>query len=831
MDIPKEAQVPVPATTQLKIAAGRGVARNLFALSRYVRLFGLGHSRTTEQMESAFQHVRGLIPTVGLTLELTGDRLTVDGIPLEQGPAELAFARFLRQTRRMNLSLDETFTIEALEDIISAMAFDAPRDEATPKKMVVAPGEDPRDWLNDPSRLLYFINVALQETAAASASSLHPGPLTEVAAEEIAELLHVLGKFGTSQTEGAALGAARQLQRVGPALVYLVRELLAEYSEDHAHPAGDALLLKLGDDIVIRFVLTKLENERIAAAEIPGLLDRLGRQLNTLRTMMPSYEEKMARGGIALDSYLETLEQELWSAAPDAAKRMVLLFETPYYVPATCIVPYLERLIAHGEELVAGTILRNYGNAVDGRDAEGRRRSAKGVSDLAELYALVVPDYVPKLLKSVSRQLMRESDLRMQSLLSAALIRLSYTVQQQRDFVASAAASDALEEIVHRRPVLGMELRPRISVENRLPEYLDEALTANHITDDLVSLLQRYAAPVAQQLCNRFLNSSLREESSRLTNLAGRMGEETHQELLRRLQSGSSEDALGAVGLLSSVNPEEVAAILPARTREWTRVQQDTLVRQLSISASPKRGTVLLKLLPDLDALIIPGAIDEIGMSGDVDASHSLLDIAMAGESPRFSGYSKVKAIEALGRLRAEKALAALNELLQERKVLHWAQPHELRIAALQAMHMIDPERAAALTPQMGVSERELSIGPLAVDPSNPFARQRRYQRVFPMKPMTAVATSNAGKAGLDIMTLSLGGGKARRQGKMQPGSDVTLQLQLALRKLNSQILVREVMGNEITFEIADIGLSDRSRLRHLLLAQSPVAPQPQAAA
>ena len=67
----------------------------------------------------------------------------------------------------------------------------------------------------------------------------------------------------------------------------------------------------------------------------------------------------------------------------------------------------------------------------------------------------------------------------------------------------------------------------------------------------------------------------------------------------------------------------------------------------------------------------------------------------------------------------------------------------------------------------------------------------------------------------------ALGGGRARRQGKMQPGSDLTLQLQFALRRLNSQVLVREVPGSEITFEIADIGLADRSRLRHLLLAQT----------
>jgi hypothetical protein len=217
-------------------------------------------------------------------------------------------------------------------------------------------------------------------------------------------------------------------------------------------------------------------------------------------------------------------------------------------------------------------------------------------------------------------------------------------------------------------------------------------------------------------------------------------------------------------------------------------------------------------------------------MSGALEAASPLIDIAHAGESTRFSDYSKVKAIEAIGRLRAESAAKALEELVQSRKMLHWAQPHEVRLAALQALHMIDPERAVSLLQQSGITEHELSLGPLAVDPNHRWARQRRYLRVFPLKPMAAVATSHAGKAGLDIVELSLGGGKAHRQGKMQPGSDVTLQLQFALRRLNSQVLVRDVADDEITFEIADMGLSDRSRLRQFLLAQSS-APLPGAAA
>lgn len=823
--------MPASGATQSRIAAARGIVRSLYALSRYVRLFGLGHARTEKQMYASLANIRGFIPPNGILVSSSNDRLTVDATLLEVTPAEQSFARFLRETQRTEFRFDEGFDSAAMEDVASAMAFDRASfvDPHPSTGIPAAIGEDSREWLRDPSRLLYFINVALREPLE-NGNDYEHARLAEQAYEDVARMLNILAKLGKSTVEPEAAVAARELQRVPHPLLDMLREILGEFSELNPKPSGDTLLLQAADQLVIRLILTKLENGNIVAADIPALLERMGRQLNTLRSIMPSYEEKMARGGIALESHLETLERELWCTAPDAAKRLVLLFDTAFYVPAPCIEPFLERIIAHGEEPVAATVLKNYGAAVDGRDAEGRRRSAKGIGELADLYALVVPDYVPKLLRSVSRQLMRESDLHMQAQLSTSLVRLSYAVQQQRDFAGVTAASDALDEILHRRPMLGMELRPRISVENKLPDFVDEALSSRHIDPDLVNLLQRHAVPVTQQLCSRFLGCSLREESARLTDLASKLGSDSREELLRRLRTGNSEDALSSAGLVISLAPEDAATILPQRASDWSRTQQDILVRQLAIAASARRGSILLKLLPDLDALIIPGAIDEIGMSGDLEATSALIDIAMAGESARFTDYAKVKAIEALGRLNAAKSTDALNELLHERKMLHWAQPHELRIAALQALHMIDPEQAARFVPQSGITDRELSLGPLAVDPDNPWARQRRYSRVFPVKPMTAVATSIAGKAGLDIVTLSLGGGKARRQGKMQPGSDVNLQLQVALRKLNSHVLVREVAGNEITFEIADIGLSDRSRLRQLLLAQT-AGPSPQAAA
>lgn len=814
--------MPVPATHS-KVAAARAIVRSLYALSRHVRLFGLSLQRTLAQVDLCFARVQSFIPSTGVVVALVGDRLSVETVALDITPAEQSFARLLREMPHERFVFDSTFSRETLEGLASAMAFQQPAAQVIAPQFQTAQASNARTWLSDPFSLLRFLNVAVHDAAS---------PLPEEAqagSADVAPLLHVLRRLGTSEDEDAARGAARDLQRVSPSLLGMLREVLIEFSEMVPPLSGETLLLRTADRTVILLILRKLEKNEITLGQVPANLERFARQLHMLRSVLGETEQAGARASIPLDALIDSLDSEFWTVVPDDAMRTMLLSPEAYYVASAALALRLARMIEKGEDEVAGKVLTNFGAAISGRDAEGRRRSAKGVADLAELYALVVPEFVPTLVRSIARQLMRESDPRMQSLLGTAMVRVSYAIQQQRDFVATAAASDAVAEIVERRPALGTELRPRISVENRLPEYLDEALSSSQVGDDLIGLLQRYAGPITQQLCARFLQCSLREESVRLLTLASRLGTEARTELLRRLRTGSSDEALSAAGLASALLPEDTSVLLVRRAAHWTQTQQDLLVRQLAIAASPARSSILLKVLPDLDSLIIPGAIDEIGMSEDLSASSALLAVATAADSSRFSGYSRVKAIEALARLRAADSVDALLELIQSRRMLHWAQPHEVRIASLQAFYMIDPERAATLVRRSGITVRELSLGPLAVDVHNPWSRQRRYSRILPSKPMAVVATSPTGKAGLEIISLSLGGGRARRQGRTQSVSESTVQLQFALRRLNSQVLIREQAGGELSFEIADIGLSDRSRLRHLLLAQSP-SPSPRAA-
>src|SRR5207302_5884969 len=134
--------------------------------------------------------------------------------------------------------------------------------------------------------------------------------------------------------------------------------------------------------------------------------------------------------------------------------------------------------------------------------------------------------------------------------------------------------------------------------------------------------------------------------------------------------------------------PDAVARVLPARLAQWPRSVHDRCVRQLSPVPPQSRALLLLAILDSLDALIRPLALDEISMTGSPDSIPKLLDLA---SSDGISGYIRLKAIEALGRLRASAPNPVLQTTLRARQVRRCQYPSELRPAAGQPLLRTDP--------------------------------------------------------------------------------------------------------------------------------------------
>ncbi len=108
--------------------------------------------------------------------------------------------------------------------------------------------------------------------------------------------------------------------------------------------------------------------------------------------------------------------------------------------------------------------------------------------------------------------------------------------------------------------------------------------------------------------------------------------------------------------------------LLPSRMPEWNRFYHDIVVRQIAYGAATDRGRTLLELLEILDPLVLPQAVDEIGMSGDRTAAPPLMVMAKPGEAAKRSPLCQAKAIESLGRLRESESVPVLRNCWKPKK-------------------------------------------------------------------------------------------------------------------------------------------------------------------
>jgi len=261
---------------------------------------------------------------------------------------------------------------------------------------------------------------------------------------------------------------------------------------------------------------------------------------------------------------------------------------------------------------------------------------------------------------------------------------------------------------------------------------------------------------------------------------------------------------------------------------EGQRSFQDAVVRQLSIAGAPERGRILADSLEMFDSLVVPLAIDEIGMCGDPSTSEKLLRLVDGEVPPGSSAYLRVKTIEALGRIRAPGTAERLRHFLEDRKAFGWAHPDEIRMAVAQAFAKIDPEWLAAFLPKSGLDADLLELAPLDPRPDKDFVRYRRYNRVKLSRSVPAVVSSAQGKQSLDINVMSLDGGLMNGSLHLPVGTTASLKIPAGMRSINLQAVVRFVRAQQAGFELVGMGLEDRARLRRMLvnLGEEPSVPR-----
>jgi PilZ domain len=649
------------------------------------------------------------------------------------------------------------------------------------------------------------------------------GSLSE---NDMMSLLRLLGQFGeATHQKTQPLDAQAWQQKLGalPSSAQVtLRQALATVAATAPNTKVDeAMLMRLAEDLAIRFALDRFQRGEVRVNAVRQLLEKMNGELDTLRKLLKSREEKLAGAGLAVESHADILDRQFWASVPESGKRRVLLSGEAWCIPPRNVQQYVEDLMKRGEADAAGDILLRYASCVRNKDAEARRKAAIGLGQLAELYSRGASQRLQTAILEIGKQMEEEREPELQTLLSAAFVRLSQEAAQRRYFLAMQQALDSLQKIEESRPNWVQSLRPRIGVENRIAEFLEEAVNEDRVPEGMIGVLQRVPQSACEHLAVRLSRAIRCGERERLVELGRSLGNPCVIHLREILRREQASKAVAVIGLLSRLDSSSIERLLPARLAEGGRALHDAVVRQLSTAGAPERGRLLASVLEQLDVSAVSLAIDEIGMCGDVSTAPLLLRLA-EGEVPNLtSEFLRVKAIEALGRLHAPTTAENLRHFLEARRTFGWAYPDEIRVAAAQALAKVDPEWLHAFLPKSGLDPDVLALAPLDPVPGRDFVRHRRYRRIRLPKAVPAVITSARGKISSAINVLSLEGGLLSGDLQLAVGTEATLKIPAGLRSINLQAVVRFVRSHQAGFELVGMGLEDRAKLRRLLVSIS----------
>ena len=593
-----------------------------------------------------------------------------------------------------------------------------------------------------------------------------------------------------------------------------------------AETSDKPTLLKLAEHIAVRFALESYERGDLKVNAVRQMLDEMNSELDGLRKILGVYEEKMAAAGIQTQSHMEVLAQEFWAQVPEEKKKTVLESADAWCVPALRMREYVDELFERGENDDAEKILKNYASCLRNKNREARRQTAMGLAELAGLYAKTGEQLFVDTIREIGLELAEEKDPELQSLVGAAFVRMSQEAAKTRSYAAIQRSVELIDYVESERPGIGKSLRPRIGVENRLPEFIDESLKNGSVPSGLKDLIRRIPEPAAEQLAHRFSRVGFREDCEILMSMMEVLGPDGLEHLRNQLRNGSPSTAIDALGILVRMDLDTVEKMLAfadagveadgARSRgaadrfEWFTGARATAAADIrfarSVDSAPgdrrnghERG--------------------EVGR--DAFAAHRRRRLATGRDGvPAIKGHRGAGAAAHDGR----GSCAA-----QSRRDTQGVAVGQ-SVGTARGRGASDGEDRRRMGARLHAEKR--------AEHGGFFDRAARQRSEFFRDPAAALSATAAGTSvsasttnlkencDLEIPELALGGGVAVCEQSLHPGSVVDIRLNSGSKPMKAQTIVRDANTQARAFEVVDMDLEDRAKLRKLLVQLGTAARQ-----
>ncbi len=830
-----EAVPALPFPGSVEKAAARKVdpligrfLRSLHVLLRAVRLYQRNHPRMTESMEAADRDLRAILAQVpALSIKIDRDRMiaTTREAPRNSNPlpdlrgelkalaAELAGAGVasLIFLRRANLGELALF-IHAL-------------DAASRGAGRVSPGRSNPDrnwpaWLAEHQISGIQINSSLQgreETVLAIFLGALPGAQfpdqadqpPASSADQIRAALRFLAALATrleqsqqSSSQDAARSVRAELAAADPhTLALLARAALQDPPLEGDTPAP--YLARVADLLTVEFARAEYLADRLGAAEV--------------RSTLAGLEVRNGHDA-AQEARTEARIERFWASLPARAVARVLAGPDAWCLPIAVLRRYLAPLLAAAERRGAEAsgnqarrALADFVRCLQHDKERVRRTVAAGLVELSDLLPRLWPHpQLADLGKMIVAALARETSPSAGVLLATTTETLARLALDRRCYAEFEQIVSDLETVPANDQEPIQPLARRLLDSQYWLPLVDAALANRPLDPALPRLLQRDPARLLDRL-GLLLASP--DGSSALPAMA-RLVRSTDETVLRALEtdlSGTRRQRIAtAIKLLSAAAPERLAAAVPRVLAGWDWSLQDLAVTELARQPLPgfrrHLARIFLKLLSEAHLHVVPGMIDLIAMAQEDSAVPRLIEMATGEMNGAQDVFVRIKAIEALGRMRATSAAPRLRELASKRSGLTYAYPAGIRSAAEEALDLLE-----------GGTDSVRLLTATAEKSSPQFSRPRRYQRVPLPSPLSASIEGQHG-APARVRAIALGGALVETGTRLAIGDSMQIEIHSGLGRIRSTAVVRNSNPEGYGVEFVHMEQEDREKLRRRLV-------------
>jgi hypothetical protein len=406
---------------------------------------------------------------------------------------------------------------------------------------------------------------------------------------------------------------------------------------------------------------------------------------------------------------------------------------------------------------------------------------------------------------------MQETSPGIAGLLTAAVENLARVSLAKREYAEFEGILETLESAprnddhAHISTLVG-----RILNDEQWLHMVDSALTVDPLSPVIPRLLRRAPDRLIDRLGLLLTAREGMDALPAMVRLVHGCGEPVIGTLESRLSDPRRQRIATAIYLLASADPQRLAEALPRVLPSWEWNLQDLAVSELARWTNPAvvsaTAKAFLASVTEAHSMVVPGMIDHLGIASEVSAVPLLLKIAGGDCLGLREIYLRIKAVEALGRMRVAEAVPLLLRIVRERNGLSRSEPAALRAAAEESLGLLE-------------------IGPLSVGkrkpakasakPNSTHARSRKYSRVTLDTPLPATIAGSSSAS--RILTISLGGAFLETERRSTPNESLHVEIRMGLRRIQLTAVVRNITPKGIGVEFVHMKPEARERLRRFV--------------